>query len=283
MRAAHGGRFAGRSALVTGAGSGLGAALSRALAAAGAEVVCADIDLDAATAVAEPLGARAVRLDVTDAEAVAAVVADVAARHGGIDYLFNNAGITFGGETEQLTLEQWNAVIDVNLRGVVHGVHAAYPRMVERGRGHIVNTASMGGLMAAGMITSYVATKHAVVGLSLALRSEAAAKGVDVTVVCPAAIETPLLEKGQIGSFHGRDYYLKGQGIRRPLDPDELAGQVLATVAARRAMLVTPRASRIAWRIGRLSPRFVQWSAIRFVERQRGLQQTRTASGERRL
>ena len=87
--------------------------------------------------------------------------------------MFNNAGIAWGGDTELLTLEQWNAIIDVNIRGVVHGVTAAYPVMLRQGHGHIVNTASMAGLTAAGQITSYVMTKHAVVGLSLALRSEA--------------------------------------------------------------------------------------------------------------
>jgi NAD(P)-dependent dehydrogenase (short-subunit alcohol dehydrogenase family) len=141
--------FAGRSAIVTGAGSGIGAELSRALTAAGALVVCADLDLDAATAVAGPIGARAVRLDVTDAAAVQALVDEVEP-----DLMFNNAGITFGGETEDLTLGQWDAIIDVNIRGVVHGVAAAYPLMVRRGHGQIVNTASMGGLMAAGLITS---------------------------------------------------------------------------------------------------------------------------------
>jgi NAD(P)-dependent dehydrogenase (short-subunit alcohol dehydrogenase family) len=95
--------------------------------------------------------------------------------------------------------------------------------MIRQGHGQIVNTASMGGLMAAGLITSYVMTKHAVVGLSLALRSEAAAKGVGVTVVCPSAVDTPILDKGYVGRFNGRDYYLRGQGVRHPLDPDVLA------------------------------------------------------------
>ena len=137
--------------------------------------------------------------------------------------MFNNAGISIGGETEELTLDHWNSIIDVNIRGVVHGVHAAYPLMVRQGSGHIVNTASMGGLMAAGLLTSYVMTKHAVVGLSLALRSEAAAHGVGVTAVCPSAVDTPILDKGAVGRFHGRDYFLKGQGVRRPLDPAVLA------------------------------------------------------------
>jgi NAD(P)-dependent dehydrogenase (short-subunit alcohol dehydrogenase family) len=266
--------FAGRSAIVTGAGSGIGAALTRALVAAGADVVCADLDEMAASRTAAsmvgPGSARAARLDVTDAVAVQALVDSVQP-----DLMFNNAGITFGGETEDLTLAQWDAIIDVNIRGVVHGVAAAYPLMVARGSGQIVNTASMGGLMAAGLITSYVMTKHAVVGLSLALRSEAAAKGVGVTVVCPAAVETPILEKGHLGKFHGRDYYLKGQGVRHALDPALFAEQVLEAVAADRAMLVTPRQARIVWRLQRLFPGFVQKQSIGFVAKQRRLQDKR--------
>ncbi|WP_395696044.1 SDR family NAD(P)-dependent oxidoreductase [Nocardioides sp.] len=274
-RADLGSHFRDKRAIVTGAGSGIGASLSRALAAAGAEVVCADLDGAAAARVADPIGARAVTLDVTDADAVRELVDEVDP-----DLMFNNAGITFGAETEDLTLDQWNAIIDVNIRGVVHGVAAAYPRMVARrgtgvSGGQIVNTASMGGLMAAGLITSYVMTKHAVVGLSLALRSEAAAKGVGVTVVCPSAVDTPILDKGHVGRFHGRDYYLKGQGVRHPLDPDVFAAQVLDAVADDRAMLVTPRTARVAWRLGRFFPGFVQRSSIRFVAKQRRLQDRR--------
>jgi NAD(P)-dependent dehydrogenase (short-subunit alcohol dehydrogenase family) len=263
----------GRTAIVTGGGSGIGAALVHALVRRGARVTAADLDADAASRVARsapgPGSARGVRVDVTDAAAVQSLVDDVLASEGRLDLIFNNAGITFGGETELLALEQWNAIIDVNIRGVVHGVAAAYPVMIRQGHGHIVNTASMGGLMAAGLLTSYVMTKHAVVGLSLALRSEAAGKGVGVTVVCPAAVETPILDQGQIGGFRGRDYYLSGQGIRRPLDPDLVVRQVLSAVARNQALLVTPRRARLLWRLGRLSPGLVQRSSIRFIERQR--------------
>jgi NAD(P)-dependent dehydrogenase (short-subunit alcohol dehydrogenase family) len=272
----------GRSAVVTGGGSGIGAALTRRLVSAGAHVTVADVDVDAAQHVVDSLEgpgtAIAVPLDVRDAAAVAEVVDEVVVRHGRLDLMFNNAGITFGGETHELTLHHWDSIIDVNIRGVVHGVAAAYPVMVEQHHGHIVNTASMGGLMAAGLITSYVMTKHAVVGLSLALRTEAAAHGVGVTALCPAAVETPLLEKGELGRFRGRDYYLKGQGIKRPLEPDALAKQALEAVAANRALLVTPRQARVAWRVGRLAPSLVSAAGTRFVAKQRRLQQAGTVA-----
>ena len=180
--------------------------MCRALAGAGADVVCTDVDGDAAERTASALGtrARSARLDVTDAAAVQSVVDDVVARTGRLDLMFNNAGIVWGGDTELLTLDQWNAIIDVNIRGVVHGVAAAYPQMIKQGHGHIVNTASMAGLTAAGQITSYVTTKHAVVGLSLALRSEAAAHGVGVLARLPVGGRDP--DSGQ-----GRD-----RRLRRP-------------------------------------------------------------------
>lgn len=262
-----------QSAIVTGGASGIGAALGKALVAAGAHVVLADLDGEGAARVARSLQgpgtARGVRLDVTDADAVEVLVEEVVDDHGRLDLMFNNAGIALLGETEKLTLAQWNAIIDVNIRGVVHGVAAAYPRMIAQHGGAIINTASMGGLMAGGLLTSYVMTKHAVVGLSLALRSEAAEHGVGVTVVCPAAVDTPLLDKGEFGSVKGRDYYLKGQGIRRPVDPDALAARVLDAVSKNEYLVIEPIQARMAWRLNRLAPGYIQKAAVAFVAKQR--------------
>lgn len=268
--------FTGKQAIVTGGGSGIGAALCRALVAAGADVLCADIDGAAAAKTVEglprPGAARAAVLDVTDAAAVQAAVDDVVARAGRLDLMFNNAGIAWGGDTELLTLQQWNAIIDVNIRGVVHGVAAAYPVMLRQGHGHLVNTASMAGLTAAGQITSYVMTKHAVVGLSLALRSEAIARGVGVLAICPSAVETPILDKGAIGGFVGRDYYLRGQGMKTAYDPDRLARDTLRAIQRNRALLVVPRRAHASWVFARLAPGLLQRMSIGFIERQRARQ-----------
>jgi NAD(P)-dependent dehydrogenase (short-subunit alcohol dehydrogenase family) len=264
--------FRGGQAIVTGAGSGIGAALCRALVAAGAEVVCTDLDGDAAARTADPLGARSARLGVTDAAAVQACVDEVVDRSGRLDLMFNNAGITWGGDTELLTLEQWNAIIDVNIRGVVHGVAAAYPLMVRQGHGHIVNTASMAGLAAAGQITSYVMSKHAVVGLSLALRSEAAGRGVGVLAVCPTAVETPILDKGALGGFVGRDFYRMGQRSSSFSSADELAKDTLRAIERNKGLLVWPRQARTAWLFSRLAPGLLQRMSIRFVAQQRAQQ-----------
>jgi NAD(P)-dependent dehydrogenase (short-subunit alcohol dehydrogenase family) len=265
--------FEGKQAIVTGAGSGIGAALCRALVDAGAHVVCTDIDREAAERTAAPLGnrARAARLDVTDAAAVQSAVDEVVGRAGRLDLMFNNAGICWGGDTELLTLDQWNAIIDINLRGVVHGVAAAYPLMLRQGHGHIVNTASMAGLAAAGQITSYVATKHAVVGMSMALRSEAVPRGVGVLVVCPAAVETPILDKGAVGGFVGRDYFLQTQG-GKPYDADRLARDVLRAVEKNKAILVKPRIARGQWLFARLAPTLMNRLSMRFIQSQRAKQ-----------
>ncbi|MCT2272885.1 SDR family NAD(P)-dependent oxidoreductase [Dietzia cinnamea] len=275
---------AGATAIVTGGGSGIGAALCRALVAAGAHVVVADIDFAAARRVAEEVtttrsaraGAPAVagsaqpaRLDVTDADAVSALVEEVVESRGGLDMMFANAGITWGGDTELLSLDQWNSIIDVNVRGVVHCVHAAYPHMIARGSGALVLTASMGGLCPAGLITSYAMTKHAVVGLGLSLRAEAAGRGVGVTVVCPAAVDTAILDKGQLDGFDGRRFYLDGQGVRRPLDPDRLTASVLAGVAGNRALVVEPVRARATWRLQRLAPGLMDRMIARYVRASR--------------
>ncbi|MBX7433505.1 SDR family oxidoreductase [Mycobacterium sp. Y57] len=262
--------------MVTGAGSGIGAALCRALDLAGAQVLCTDIDGDAANQTASSLSSRATaaRLDVTDAGAVQAAVDGVVERAGRLDLMFNNAGIVWGGDTELLTLDQWNAIIDVNLRGVVHGVAAAYPQMLRQGHGHIVNTASMAGLTAAGQVTSYVATKHAVVGLSMALRSEAVPRGVGVTVVCPAAVETPILDKGAVGGFVGRDYFLQNQG-GKAYDADRLARDTLRAVERNKAIVVKPAVAQAQWWFARLAPGLMNRMAMRFVTGQRDRQAVR--------
>jgi NAD(P)-dependent dehydrogenase (short-subunit alcohol dehydrogenase family) len=270
--------FDGKHAIVTGAGSGIGAALCRALDAAGAHVVCTDIDEAAAARTAASLSERATsaRLDVTDAAAVQAAVDAVVERAGRLDLMFNNAGIVWGGDTELLTLDQWNAIIDINLRGVVHGVAAAYPQMLRQGHGHIVNTASMAGLTAAGQVTSYVATKHAVVGLSMALRSEAVPRGVGVLVVCPAAVETPILDKGAVGGFVGRDYFLQNQG--KAYDADQLARDTLRAIERNKAILVKPAVAQAQWWFARVAPVLMNRMAMRFIAGQRQRQANRAPS-----
>ena len=270
--------YQGRVAIVTGAASGIGKALAGTLARRGATVVLADIDEAGAKAAADALAAgppgrvSGVALDVTDAEAVAALVERVAQDHGHLDFLFNNAGIAVAGPVSELTLAHWNRTIDVNLRGVVHGVVAAYPIMIRQGRGHIVNTASLAGLLPSPMLTPYGMTKHGVVSLSESLRMEAAEHGVRVSVVCPGVIDTPLLDKGNPPDLPPVAHMpnartLLTKIIGRAYPAASLAEDVLDGVARNRPIIVTPRHARIPWRIYRISPRLMIETGPRFMRR----------------
>jgi NAD(P)-dependent dehydrogenase (short-subunit alcohol dehydrogenase family) len=170
-------------AVVTGGASGIGLALAEELSRRGAEVVVTDLQAELAEEVAAGIRARGGKatadfLDVTDFAAVQRLVEATAEARGRIDYLFNNAGIAVLGEVAHYQIEDWTRVLDVNLRGVVHGVQAVYPILLRQGFGHIVNTASIAGLLPLGGLLSYSTSKHAVVGLSTSLRIEAAAAGV---------------------------------------------------------------------------------------------------------
>jgi len=270
--------FEGKVAIVTGAASGIGYALSAALCRRGATVVLADIDETGAKACADALAAgppgraAGVGLDVTDAEAFIDLAARVVSDHGHLDLLFNNAGIGVSGEVADLSLAHWRRVVDVNLLGVVHGVVAAYPAMIRQGSGHIVNTASLAGLIPAPLLTPYAMTKHGVVGLSTSLRAEAVRHGVRVSVVCPGVIDTPLLDKPNPSDLpapasapDGRA--LLSRTIGKPYPPESLAEDVLAGVARNRPFIVTPRHARIPWRLYRLSPRLVVDSAPLLMRR----------------
>lgn len=264
-----------RLAVVTGGASGIGAALARALVLRGDSVVIADLNAAGASALAAQLcrsgpgRAHAEAVDVRDAKAVRAVVEEAHRRDGRLDLMFNNAGIGLGGAVEDLAMSHWDRVIDVNLRGVVHGVAAAYPLMLRQGYGHIVNTASVAGLVPAPFLTPYAMTKHAVVGLSLSLRGEAAAHGVRVSVLCPGAVETAILDGGnpedlpETPTLDGREYITRVAGV--PYSADALAADVLRGVEGNRPVIVAPRRARVVWRVHRAAPWLVEQMTLRNV------------------
>ena len=249
--------FSGGVALITGGASGIGAALARTLVARGASVVLADRQLALSQAVARELGdsARAVELDVRNADAFEAVVSDVVRVEGRIDYFFNNAGIGIGGLFEEQSIDDWRYIIDVNLLGVVYGAHTVYRVMLEQGFGHIVNTASMAGLIPTPGLSTYAATKHAVVGLTRALRAEGARRGVRVRAFCPGLIGTAIIEDGGVfGKFTGdvRERPMDTEELqRRAMDVDAFAAAAIERVATNDEIIVLPW----PWRIFRLFDR----------------------------
>ncbi len=262
--------FRDRTAIVTGGASGIGRALCEALGKHGAVVVVADRDAARAEAVAQGVrssGGRAQgrALDVRDAAAFRKLVEDTAAEHGRLDYLFNNAGIVIGGDERDVSLEDWNEVLDVDLHGVVHGVRPAYALMVKQGHGHIVNTASVAGLIPAPGEISYTAAKYGVVGLSHALRAEGARLGVKVSVVCPGFIETPILDS----PVRGADSDKLRKLIPKAMPPDRCARVILDGVAKNRATIVVTAHARALWYIARVSPDAAIWMATRVIERVR--------------
>ncbi|MCA9771894.1 MAG: SDR family oxidoreductase, partial [Myxococcales bacterium] len=186
--------------------------------------------------------AEAAALDVTDAAAVEALVARVHGARGRIDYLFNNAGINVVVEFRDVTLDDWRRLIDVNLWGVIHGVQAAYPRMIAQGGGVIVNTASIAGLVPAAMEGVYGATKHAVVGLSTALRIEAEAFGVQVNAICPGIVRTPMIETGRYVGIPKERVIPVLAGTAMPLK--DAVREILEGIEANREIIVVGDVAR---------------------------------------
>ncbi|MCU1361442.1 MAG: short-chain alcohol dehydrogenase [Ilumatobacteraceae bacterium] len=178
-------------AVVTGGASGIGRAMAERFKANGMHVVIADIEPDALRATADELGVHGVVVDVSSADSVAALADEVIARFGAVNLLCNNAGVGGGGRIVDQTLNDWKWVIDVNLWGVVHGLHSFLPHLlVAPGGAHIVNTASMAGMAAWPGIGPYNATKYAVVGISETLAVELAGTGVGISVLCPGVVST---------------------------------------------------------------------------------------------
>jgi NAD(P)-dependent dehydrogenase (short-subunit alcohol dehydrogenase family) len=247
--------FAEQVAIVTGGASGIGRSIATVLVGAGARVVIADANSALAATVAAELGERArpEYVDVVDSVAVQRLVDGTIAREGRLDLMFNNAGIAVFADARDTSLEDWNRQIDVNLRGVVHGVHAAYPLMVRQGHGHIVNTASAAGLLPVPGNIAYAATKHAVVGLSLALRAEARPHGVRVSVVCPGVIQTPIVQAAKIVG-PTRETVLADSRLRL-YSSDRLANAVLRGLRRNRAIIPFTPEARLMWVLHRISPR----------------------------
>lgn len=213
----------GRVVVVTGAGSGIGRCLSLAFAAEGAHVVAADLNLPTATETAALATGRhpvtAFRLDVTDLDGWRSLKDTVDGRHGACDVLCNNAGVYFDDLYLDSTLQQWRRLCSVNISGVMYGCDTFVPAMVARGTGHIVNTASIQGLIGVPQGPYYSASKFAVVGFTQSLAGGLEGTGVTASVLCPDVIDTPM----------NADVDTTGQ---RLIAPEEVARRVVVAVRA---------------------------------------------------
>ncbi len=257
-------------AIVTGGASGIGRSVCENLGRWGAVVIVADINATGAKEVAETISknggqAHAAELDTTKAEAVQTLIDETAAAHGRLDYMFNNAGIALGGEARDLNLEQWLKTFDINLMGVIYGTTAAYSLMVKQGHGHIVNTASLCGIIPVPIEVPYAATKHGIVGLSTSLRAEGAALGVKVSAFCPGVIQTPLIENSTIiNSSMEALMNISPLGI---MDLSKATQIFLRGVAKNQAIIVCPLSSRISWWIYRISPSYFGFVARKAAQK----------------
>lgn len=242
----------GRVAVVTGAASGIGLALTERFVAEGMSVVMADIETEvletqAARLLAQGAPVTAVTCDVSDAAQVAELRDTAVSAHGAVHVLCNNAGVASGGSTWRTKPAVWDWVVAVDLLGVAYGVNAFVPLMIEQGEGHIVNTASEAGLCATPMLGAYHAAKYGVVGLSEALVMELAGTGVGVSCLCPELVRTKIFESTRNAPAH--------LGLRQPeavsmemleavmkttaLDPAIVAGNVHDAIVDGRFWVLT--------------------------------------------
>ena len=241
--------FTDRVAVVTGGGSGIGRALTLALPREGAKVVVADVDEAAMESVAREArehGAQAVtvRTDVTELAQVQALAERAWKTFGAVHVLCNNAGVAAWGGLEKATHRDWQWVLGVNLWGVIHGIEAFVPRMIAGGqRGHIVNTASMAGLIASQGLGVYNTSKYAVVGLSETLAKDLKPYGIGVSVLCPMGVETRIRESGRSRPAALRNEPGAAEAavelIGRYLTADTVAGMVLDAVRRGELYVIT--------------------------------------------
>ena len=237
-----------RRVLITGAASGLGLALVRALWARGDRVLATDLSEQRPAALPGAVGYLA--LDVRSDEDWERALQHVRDAWGGLDVLVNNAGVAAGGRIDVATMDEWHWIVEINLLGVVRGCRTFTPLLKEQGHGHIVNTASLAGLVHAPGMAAYNSVKAGVVALSETLSHELAPFGITVSVVCPSFFRT-----GLGASFQGADTEMEAAG-RRMVDQsrrsaEDVAATVIRGMDAGKDVILTDIDGRIAWRVKR--------------------------------
>ncbi len=255
-------RLLDRTAVITGAAGGIGRAIAESLARRGCNLALADIDAKGLEVTARTLAASGVRvsthrLDVSDAEAIAALPAQVLASHPGVDLLFNNAGVALGGSFEDVSERDFDWLLSINLQGVVRMTRAFLPLLRRSDDARLVNLSSLFGLIAPPGQTAYAASKFAVRGFSESLRHELAGSSVGVTVVHPGGVNTAIARNARIHANASPQEIERSRVLfQRALTmPPQVAGEIIVrAVERRRARILVGRDARIAATLERLAP-----------------------------
>jgi NAD(P)-dependent dehydrogenase (short-subunit alcohol dehydrogenase family) len=251
-------KLSGARAVVTGAGSGIGAATAARLGDAGAHVVCVDIDAASAADTAERVNGASYTCDVADAEAVRSLASEIEREHGSVDVLVNNAGVGVGGPLLETSIEDWDWLRSINLDGVAYGCYAFGPAMVARGHGHVVNVASGAAYVPNRNMAAYCASKAAVFSFSQCLRADWAGRGVGVSVICPGLINTPIASRTRMyGRLAGRQERIV-RAFRRGHSPDLVGKAIVRAVERNQAVVPVGLESALAYRLLRFAPGSVQ-------------------------
>jgi len=237
-------------AIITGAASGIGKATAIVFGREGAKVMCADINAEGAEATARTIAdtggeAASIMTDVSQEDDIKEMISATVTRWGRLDALYNNAGVGTGNPVTQVSVEEWDRTIDINLKGVFLGTKHAIPEMLKTGGGAIVNTASDAGLIGSPMLSAYCASKGGVVLFTKATAAEWAAMGIRINCVCPGVIRTPILDPMLVllkAAGQSEDEIWARMGKAHPIGrvgkPEEV-GETVAWLASDRASFVT--------------------------------------------
>ncbi len=265
--------FAGATCLLTGAASGIGRATAKAIAAKGGRLVLTDVRSEGLAAASEEIGPaalEAVLADVSSAAEVGAMARELHQRHGSFDVVLNVAGVSTWGSVERLRHEDWRRMVEVNLMGPINVIEAFVPAMIAAGGGHLVNVSSAAGLLGLPWHAAYSASKFGLRGVSEVLRFDLRRDEIGVTLVCPGAVATPLVESVEILGVdrdHPAAKKMVEEFVAHARSPEEVADAILTGVERGRYLVFTSRDIQAAYWLQRFAPPLYERLMLRLNRR----------------